>query len=272
MRTLSVLTAVLLLPLASAHAGETAWQEVVPGVKLRLVSTGEIKPDGTTLLGLEIDMPEDTKTYWRVPGETGIAPDLDFAGSKGIEGHEIIWPMPSRDTSTGYLDYAYFGHTLLPISVKVSDPTGNALVSALVGICSDICMPAQANFTLPLADAAPDRPNGLRIRQALAEAPIPWTDAKEPVGRIEYRPDEKALAVWITDPALDISSLIAVTKSGEPLFGVPQKSRQDGLVLLPILAKTENSDLKGQDVQLTFMTGMGAYELGRTIDADLASK
>jgi hypothetical protein len=53
---------------------------------------------------------------------------------------------------------------------------------------------------------------------------------------------------------------------------VPQKSRQDGLVLLPILAKTENSDLKGQDVQLTFMTGMGAYELGRTIDADLASK
>jgi len=241
-------------------------------VQLRLVSTGEVKADGTTLFGLEIDMPETTKTYWRVPGETGFPAELDFSGSTGVASAEIVWPHPALDTSTGYVDYAYFGDTLLPVSVKVDDAAGTAMVSTMLGICSDICLPAQASFTLPLRDAAPDRPNGLRIKQALAEAPIPWTEGAEPLGRVEYLADQKALAVEVTDPSLDVSSLIAVTDTGEPLFGMPQKSRQDGLVLLPILAKTENSDLKGQNVQLTFMTGMGAFELRRTIEGDLASK
>ncbi|WP_046144354.1 protein-disulfide reductase DsbD domain-containing protein [Devosia soli] len=265
------LAAALLLP-AAIQAGETLWQEVVPGVQLRLVSTGEVKPDGTTLFGLEIKMPPTTKTYWHVPGETGFPAELDLAGSKGVASAEIVWPHPAIDVSTGYLDYAYFGDTLLPIAVKVDDASGVAKVSALLGICSDICLPAQASFTLPVRDAGPDRPNGLRIRQALAEAPIPWAGGAEPLGKVEYLEAKKALAVEVTDPSLDVSSLIAVTDSGEPLFGMPQKSPQGDLVLLPILAKTKNIELKGRNIQLTFMTGMGAFELRRTIESDLASK
>jgi DsbC/DsbD-like thiol-disulfide interchange protein len=50
-------------------------------VKLRLISTGQIKANGTTLVGLEIDMPETSKTYWRVPGDTGlVAEDSGRAG------------------------------------------------------------------------------------------------------------------------------------------------------------------------------------------------
>ncbi len=267
-----ILAAIATLLLVSAPlAGETEWQEVVPGVKLRLVSSGLVKPDGKTLMGLEIEMPENTKTYWRVPGETGFPAELDFAGSSGVTSGKIVWPHPQLDVSTGYVDFAYFGNTLLPIEVSANDPSGQVVVAAMLGICSDICLPAQASFSLPLTDATPDRPSGIRIKQALSEAPIAWTEGEAPVSRVEYRPEDKALAVWLDDDIVDISTLIVATDTGTPLFGVPQKSPQDGLVLLPILTKTENSSLEGEDVQVSFMTGMGAFELRRTVSSGPAS-
>lgn len=268
MRTPILAAIALLLPVSTAFAGETPWQEVVPGVQLRLVSTGVVKPDGKTLFGLEIEMPDNTKTYWRVPGETGFPTELNFDGSTGVKSADIIWPHPIQDVSSGYVDFAYFGNTLLPIEIATDDPKGTVSVSTLIGICSDICLPAQASFTLALADAAPDRVNGLRIKQALAAAPIPWTEGPDPIGAIDYRPGEDMLAVTINDDTLDLSTLIVATESGMPLFGVPQKSPQPGLVLLPILAKSENSALDGATVQVSFMTGMGAFELSRTIGAD----
>lgn len=267
MRLFTLSSALVFALSAPAFAGETAWQEVTPGVKLRLVSTGQVKPDGKTLLGLEIDMPQNTKTYWRVPGETGFPTELDFSASHGVTSGQILWPHPKVDLSSGYLDFAYFGPTLLPIEVSVESNAADIEVSALLGICSDICIPAQASFSLPASDAAPDRPNALRIKQALAAAPIRWTDGPPPIGKVEFRRADDTLAVWLDGEDIDPTSIIVATDSGEPLFGMPQKSPQANLVLLPILAKTENIDLIGQDVQLSFMTGMGAYELRRTVGA-----
>lgn len=272
MRFSALALAVLFVVTVPAYAGETPWQEVTPGVQLRLVSTGVVKPDGKALFGLEIDMPENTKTYWRVPGETGFPTELDFSKSRGVSDGRIVWPHPIVDLSSGYLDFAYFGPTLLPIEVSVTDKSGEVELSALLGICSDICIPAQASFELPVADAAPDRPNGLRIKQALAEAPIPWTDGTAPIGKVEFLREENTLAVSLASEDIDPGSIIVATDSGEPLFGMPQKSPQAYLVLLPILAKTENIDLTGQDVQLSFMTSMGAFELRRTVGAEPANE
>ena len=68
---------ILALAAAPACAGATAWQELAPGVKLRLVASDTLSADGTTLAALELDMPAGTKTYWRVPGESGIPTELD---------------------------------------------------------------------------------------------------------------------------------------------------------------------------------------------------
>lgn len=264
MQLLSAL-ALLAATLTPAFAGETPWQEVAPGVKLRLISSGLIKPDGKTLLGLEISMPENTKTYWRVPGETGLPTVLDFTGSTGVTDNHIVWPYPKRDETDGYLDYVYYGPLVLPIAVTVSDEAASAEIFATLGVCSDICVPAQAHFSLKLADAEPDRPNGLRIRQALAMAPVPWDGTTSAVGSVRYQIADRMLAIELDDPALDPASIIAATASGEPLFGAPQKSPEPNLVLIPILGKSEPIDLENQDIQLTFMTDMGAFEVTRTI-------
>ena len=260
-----ILALSLALFTGSALAGETPWQEVAPGVKLRLISSGQIKPNGTTLVGIEIDMPETTRTYWRVPGETGFPAELDFSGSSGIAGHRILWPYPTRHETADYLDYAYFGPTLLPVELQAEPGAPSIELSAVLGICSDICVPAQAHFSLPLDDARPDRPNGLRIRQELATTPMAWTTDPQPLGDVELRRDAGMLAVTLVDPGLDPASLIAATDSGEPLFGTPQKSPEPNLVLIPILGKADELDLENQAVRLTFLTEMGAFEVERTV-------
>src|SRR6476660_63422 len=90
---LSVLISMLALA-SPAIAAETPWQEIAPGVKLRLISNDTLRADGTTLAGLELDMPQSMKTYWRVPGEAGIPTELDFSGSSGVAGDQMLWPYP----------------------------------------------------------------------------------------------------------------------------------------------------------------------------------
>ncbi|MEQ9638019.1 MAG: protein-disulfide reductase DsbD family protein [Devosia marina] len=249
-----------------AQAGETAWQEIAPGVAVRLISAGAPDASGKALFALEIDMPEDTKTYWRVPGETGLPLELDFAGSRGVTLVDQHWPLPQREKVAGYLDYVYYGHTVLPLELAVASEDGLVDIEATLGVCSDICMPAQARLTLPLAKMAPDSANALRIDQALADVPIAWDGAGQPIGLATLLPDAGAIAVEIDPTLLDPSSLIAATDLDGPLFGAPQKSPQDNLVLLPILGKTDNSALEGMEVEFSFMSPRGAYQVSRTLE------
>ena len=267
MRVLLLLALALPALCLPVSAGETAWQEVAPGVSIRLVSAGAPSGNGTALFGLEIDMPADTKTYWRIPGETGLPTELDFTGSTGIGRHELHWPHPLREVSDGYLDHVYFGPTVLPIELEVTDPQGVVNLQATLGICSDICVPAQARLSLPVLDPAPDRANALRIRQALASVPIPWPENPEPAGPVRLTGDGAAILVEIDSEQIDPQSLFVAGGPEAPLFGAPQKSPQPNLVLLPIMGKTDNSTLEGMEVDLTFMTPRGAFEVSRTIEA-----
>lgn len=246
-------------------AGETPWQEVAPGVTLRLISTGQIRPGGKMLLGLEIDMPADTKTYWRVPGETGLPTELDFSASAAVIDHQILWPYPTLETKDGYADYVYYGPTVLPIEVTLAPGATHADMAAVLGICSEICVPAQARFSLPLTDATPDRGNGLRLRQAMAMAPIDWDRDPQPIGDIVYDTLTGMLEVPVSDPTLDPRSLIAATASGLPLFGVPQDSAEPNIVLIPVLGRDGEAELGHQPVELTFLTSMGAFEIDRPV-------
>ncbi len=248
------------------QAGETAWQDIAPGVAVRLISAGAPDASGKALFALEIDMPEDTKTYWRVPGETGLPLELDFSGSKGVTLAGQHWPFPQREDVAGYLDYVYYGHTVLPLELAISEKNALIDIEATLGICSDICVPAQARLTLPFAEKATDSANALRIDQALADVPIAWDGATQPIGAATVLPDTSAIAVEIDPNLLDPSSLIASTDLDGPLFGAPQKSPQDNLVLLPILGKSDNSALDGVEVEFSFMSPRGAYQVSRTLE------
>lgn len=261
--------ALLLIPVlcSPAVAAETPWQDVAPGAKVRLISSDVLKPDGTTMVALEIDMPEASNTYWRVPGETGIPTEFDFAASKGVTGHEVLWPFPLVETKTGYVDFVYRGPTVLPVELKLDGKAADIKVGIVMGVCSDICVPVTASFALPLNFAAPDRAQGLRIAQALALTPMPWEDPRDPIASVGFDRAAEALAVRIDDSKIDPQSLIADTGQAGQLFGAPQKSPDGKLVLLPLLGGESSRGVEGMPVRLTFMTEMGPFSVERRISS-----
>lgn len=259
------------LAAAPALAAESPWQELVPGVRARLVTSDVLNPDGTTLAGIQIDMPQNYKTYWKTPGQTGIPTQIDLAGSQGVDGYEILWPYPTVDDASGYLDFVYFGPTVLPLELKVSSGAASVVVSAVMGICSDICMPAKASFSMPLDFSRPDAGEGLRLRQALANTPMPWQQNPEPIGDVIFDKAAGALRVKVDAARVDPQSLIASFGDTSLLFGVPQKSPEPGIVVLPSLGTEKIEGLEGQPVQLTFMTDMGPFEVSRRVLPQAAS-
>jgi DsbC/DsbD-like thiol-disulfide interchange protein len=260
MRSLLLFLAALLA--TPAFAAATDWQEVGPGARARLISSDFATPDGSTLVAVEIDMPSNTKTYWRVPGETGIPTTFDFSASTGIGITEILWPFPTIDTASGYLDFAYYGPTVLPARLSLTGDQPVVDLSVTMGICSDICIPTQVRFTLPLNLAKPDMGQGLRIDQAVANVPLPAADDNVIGTATLYE-----TGLWIDLAAADIdpASIIAATEDAGVLFGAPQKSRDSGLVMLPLLGGGEQQSLVGQPVQINFMTPGGPYLVVREI-------
>jgi hypothetical protein len=61
MRNLSLIIIALSLAVLPANAGETEWTEIMPGTRLRLISN-DVLTNGKTLIGLELDMPENMRT------------------------------------------------------------------------------------------------------------------------------------------------------------------------------------------------------------------
>jgi DsbC/DsbD-like thiol-disulfide interchange protein len=266
MRHLFLLLALLLT--GFANAGETPWQDLAPGVKARLISADSEVGDGTTMIALELDMPPNVKTYWRVPGESGIPLEIDWTGSNGITAKEVVWPYPTTETRDGYRDYVYYGPTVLPIRVMMmAGEAASINASVIMGICSDICVPATASFSLTVDPSTPDRGQGLRISQALAYVPKPWDGTDAPIGEVWWDASAHALAIAVAEGQLDPASIIASIDRTDVVFGAPQKSPEPGIVFLPLLGKDGVDGLAGQAVEVIFMTEGKAYQVSRQLKA-----
>lgn len=254
---------VVTLAASPALAGATAWQDLAPGVRARLIS-GDAISGGKMLAGLELDMPETTKTYWRLPGETGIPTEIDFSASTGMSGATIAWPFPQIDRSQGYLDFVYYGQLVLPFELSVDAAGAVVNASVTLGVCDEVCVPVAAAFSLPLG-ASPDGAQSIRLRQALAATPIAWDRASVPFVSVELSPSGTGLILSQPAPGIDPAQIIAETGANGQVFGAPQKSPEAAIVEIPLLGGADGQALAGQSVQLTFMTADGPYSVTRSI-------
>lgn len=245
-----------------ALGGETLWQEVMPDVSIRLISADAVDAGNRVWIALEIDMPETINTYWRVPGESGIPPQFDFSGSTGIGGHEIAWPYPTRRETQAYLDHAYYGHTVLPIAIEVTGDAPVIELAAVLGICSEVCVPVNMDFTLGIDPGTPDRSNTLRIEQARARVPIAW-EGPDVIGDIVYDAGKGALVAALDDPAFPARTAIADIAGRMLLFGPPVA--EDGALHFPLFGRPPSGLAEGEAVHITFTGPDGPYEIVRPL-------
>src|ERR1700680_2214125 len=71
----------------------------IPGMaRAQDSSAWDAEPHDAAWLGAVIEIRLDTgwKTYWRYPGDSGVPPTLDFAGSENVKSVTVLWPAPGR--------------------------------------------------------------------------------------------------------------------------------------------------------------------------------
>lgn len=156
---------------APAEAEET--MDMTGGIAKVSLIDGWRAPDGSIVAGLAVALAPGWHTYWRNPGEVGVAPRFDWAGSTNLAGLAISWPKPRLFDAFGSRSIGYDGTVVLPITLTPADPARpvDLALDVSLGVCSEVCVPDQVSlrgrFGPKPADADP-----APIRAALADRPM----------------------------------------------------------------------------------------------------
>jgi len=249
--------------LFGAIAAQSDWVDIGLGAKIRLISSNEINKQGHSFAALELRMPQDIKTYWRISGESGIALQLDVAGSQGILNHEIIWPFPIREKKYGYLDFVYYGNLVLPIKLELQQreniKPAMFKASIFMGICSNICIPVNQSFELPMDFVKSDRSSKSKINLAISLAPLIWQEKENPIKKLTLDINKNQLEVKIDASIIDPLSLIVDNTNPDVLFSLPQFSPKNSIVRFELLNEELAKGLLNKPINLSFQTINGAY-------------
>lgn len=134
--------------------------------------------DGSHMAALRVELADGWKTYWRAPGEGGIAPTFDWAGSRNMQSVAFHWPVPQVFDTAGLQTLGYYHELILPFEVSPKR-LGQKITlkgSVFLGVCSDVCMPMEARFDAVLDVTAPASDAPL-IRRALRQQPASAREA-----------------------------------------------------------------------------------------------
>lgn len=245
----------------TVFANETPWQEVAPGAELRLISANKMSGDGYVHAAIQLRMEPGLKTYWRIPGETGIPMIANWEGSTNVKTAKMLWPMPTRSLAYEVMDYIYEGDLTIPLQVLLATDDRNAILNARLnlGICSDICVPVLWKGALQIDLEKPSTGHAFRIQAAYAKVPIEDDRADAPFEKMGY---DVALDQFITLPAADPltnETLILDLPKSLLLFDLPHSDPESGLLTVESLADFDLSTLVGQQIRLTYDSAVGPF-------------
>lgn len=178
MKQILITIGLLILPLlgmmkpVSAQTGGAQQAGLPDGIASAQFLPGWQQTAWGHMAALELVLTPEWKTYWRAPGSGGIPPVFDWTGSQNLGEVRFYWPRPQVFEVGGITSIGYHGHLVLPIAVTGLDPDLPVVLQAKInlGICKDICVPAELNLriALPQTASAPDP----KIISALSDMPV----------------------------------------------------------------------------------------------------
>ncbi len=183
-RLFLTLTLSLLSLACASGAGAQSFGPAGPAhVKAQLVAqTDGAAPGSTLYVALVQDIDTGWHTYWRNPGDAGVATKLIWTLPAGWRAGDIVWPTPERLPLGPLMNYGYRGEALLPVPIEIPagakvGSTVHLAAKAKLLVCADVCVPQDSDVSLDVpvvAGTAPIDPAwGVKIAKTLADAPKP---------------------------------------------------------------------------------------------------
>jgi DsbC/DsbD-like thiol-disulfide interchange protein len=266
--SLLVLGAALAIPCAAAGTA-SGWAER-HNSRARLIAGGG-------LAGVELELPEGWKTYWRNPGDAGgVPPSFDWSRSENLADAKVLYPAPKRFTDSGGATVGYKGTVIFPVELTPKDPKKPIGLHLLFdyGVCKEICIPAEADLSLAVA---PDAGSGLPDELATALRHVPAAKDKR-------RPDDPVL-VRVTPelagpkPRLILEAEFPGGADHADIFieapdsvyvPLPTKVADEGngraTFEIDLSDSVDIKDLKGKPLTATLVSGKGQSEATFSID------
>lgn len=161
----------LILLIVALWTGKDNALAKTPGLESVQILSGWQNVNGSYTAALIINLEPEWKTYWHTPGEAGIRPQFSFFDSRNVESIRFIWPAPilfgGKDMwSVGYKDRLVLPFILTP---KNSVERISLELSAMIGICNQVCVPADFEISQNFSPATKKRDP--KIIAALASRP-----------------------------------------------------------------------------------------------------
>jgi thiol:disulfide interchange protein len=109
----------------------------------------DVLEESESFLALTVQHEKDWHTYWKNPGDAGIATQFKFKlDDKEMSLEPLEWPAPYRYIEAGdILTYGYAGDPTFFFKLP-RDLKGNLTITAQWLICKDICIPGGQNAEL----------------------------------------------------------------------------------------------------------------------------
>ncbi|MBQ0270373.1 protein-disulfide reductase DsbD family protein [Providencia huaxiensis] len=146
---------------SSLYAADTGWlQPANTGwmndntprhAQVRLLSSAQ--ENGKVDILLDVKLDEGWKTYWRSPGEGGVAPEIVW--SSPVEATDWQWPTPGRFDVAGVSTQGYMGDIVFPITVTSHEKLDKLEGTLTLSTCSNVCILTDYPFELDLTEPVP---------------------------------------------------------------------------------------------------------------------
>ena len=222
--------------------------------------------NGAVLLGgIEFELEDGWKTYWRTPGDSGVPPRIDFAKSDNVESVTPLFPAPMKfPDGAGGVSYGYQKHLILPLRIvpKNADKPVTLRASVDYAICERLCLPVDASLELSFSDAVSAMDSELAA--ALNAVPKPAEIGAGPSGIREVKRDGKRVVVDVAKP--QSGHLDLFVEGPTPNWALPEPKLEDhapdGLsrFAFDLEGLPSGAQAQGAALKFTLVGHDGAYE------------
>ncbi|WP_220731963.1 protein-disulfide reductase DsbD family protein [Shewanella morhuae] len=278
---------VLLVASPALSAASTPWlvnEHHLP-VKVRFMLTGAVDPVSNTLPAvLEVQLEGDWKTYWRSPGEGGIAPAIKWDESRNLQHVDWAWPAPAEFSLLGLQTFGYKGNTTFPLLLTVDDISAPAQLRGKVTLstCTTICVLTDYQINLDFTPNALQANTDamLAYNKAISRVPpkVVAVEGARPVMTLGWDAAKSQLEVRLNDTNWQQPSIII---DGEPdttfkrVSLTKSETALEGQQLVAIFNGTSwlgEPEVLGKPLNVTVIDGERALEYSAKVEPKVISQ
>ncbi len=137
--------------ITSVSANSSDW-DISETSKVRLISPFSQNNVKDFIVGLEYEMEQGWKTYWKSPGDGGFAQSISWDYSSNVKNVSILWPTPVEFEILGLKSLGYQNNVIFPLEIELEDASQDTFLNLQVSflICKDICIPGDAKVFLDI--------------------------------------------------------------------------------------------------------------------------